>query len=94
MKLTEKHRKEIIKVLKENLYTGINSKYLIYNITPRYSARILELKRQGYSFRKKVEYIGGSRFDRVWLVSEPGKKIERKPARYNFVGNTAIPIYA
>ncbi len=90
MRLTTIHKKKIIEVLKANLERGINSKYLIYHITPRYSARLHELRKEGYVFRKKVEKIGGSRFDRFWLVSEPGHTIKKKTYTFDPVRQVYI----
>lgn len=68
---TEQHRRKIIQYLENAGTRGINSKFLINEITPRYSARLFELKKQGYKFRKVREDISGSNFDRIWLAYNP-----------------------
>ena len=71
---TDFHRKEIIRILKEAGDKGINSKYLINHVTPRYSARLKELRQSGYHIYTKRERIAGSNFIRLWLDQPQEKK--------------------
>jgi hypothetical protein len=83
MNKTAIHKQKILEILRSHKDSGINSKYLISEVTPRYSARINDLKKEGYYFKTKRENIGGSNFIRIWLLDSPKQK-PSKPVRYEF----------
>lgn len=71
--------------------------------TTRIAARILDLKAQGYGITSIPEKRGDSHGCRYFLISssnvkpqtskKPVKEQPKKPIRYEYVGNTCIPIY-
>lgn len=96
MNKTIEHRNKILALIKGAGDHGINSKILINQVTPRWSARKRELVKEGYIFKTRRDPIGGSNFTRLWYMGKrDGEQIieSRKPTRYEFVGDVAIPIY-
>lgn len=98
MKKTEEHKQRILNAIINAGERGINSRYLINEITPRYSARLKELRQEGHLFRTRRDPIGGSNLIRIWYQGKQNGEVvvnaPKKPVRYEFVGNSAIPIYA
>lgn len=98
MNKSTEHRNRILEAIKNAGERGINSRVLINTITPRYSARLKELRQQGHLFKTRREPIGGSNLIRIWYEGkrngETVVNAPKKPVRYEFVGNFAIPIYA
>lgn len=83
--LTQKQK--ILKLLQDNP-AGINSFGIARNLALQLPTRIFELKRKGYEITSigkddgSVDYI---------LHSVPVE--ERKPIKWEFIGNKAVPVY-
>ena len=95
MKITDTQK--CLQILKRSGLYGIHSFHLNKEIgTTRSAARIEDLKKLGYTIESVPETLNGCRGCRYFLRTSPTKlqDIARKPIRYEFRGNTAIPIYA
>lgn len=92
MKKTDYHRKQILEVIRSAGDRGINSRVLIHTITPRYSARLRELRTQGYVFKTRRDRVGGSNLIRIWYEgykTEQGiQKPEQNTKRWKFDNET------
>lgn len=58
-----------------------------------YTARIDDLRKEGYNIISPRAKIGSSWGCIYKLVSEPQSTQPKKPIRYEYQGNTCIPIY-
>lgn len=58
-----------------------------------YTARIGDLNKEGYDIQATRSKIGSSWGCIYKLISEPQSAQPKKPIRYEYVGNSCIPIY-
>lgn len=69
--------------------------------TIRSAARVMDLKEMGYDISAVPEKKGNTRGVRYFLnrkhpiqTNTVTQKVEKKPVRWEFRGNTAVPVYA
>lgn len=83
-----------LKILQRVGLYGIHSFHLNQEIgTTRCAARIQDLKDKGYNITSTSERLGDAVGVRYFLQSSPVKEEKKKPIRYEYQGNTCIPIY-
>lgn len=90
--MNKNHTIKILEILKERGEKGVHSFELIKLVSPRCSARILDLKNQGYSITSVFEKMNGSLGVRYFLQESPSqdkKNNQNRPFKWVFEGNVA-----